>query len=138
MGGGVGLCLQVQIDAARGVGPRQHVGTRAVWFAYTQCNCNMLHPHHVPVYGMVFCPPQVEEKLKAPERLEERVSGILMRIEQELDAAEKQIGSNLHVLDLDNDGLISKEELDQALRFLKSNLDKEDLDALLQRWGCRG
>jgi LETM1 and EF-hand domain-containing protein 1 len=80
----------------------------------------------------------VEEKLKAPERLEERVSGILMRIEQELDAAEKQIGSNLHVLDLDNDGLISKEELDQALRFLKSNLDKEDLDALLQRWGCRG
>ncbi len=37
----------------------------------------------------------------------------------------------MHVLDLDNDGLISRDELGQALRFLRENLAEEDLMALL-------
>jgi Ca2+-binding EF-hand superfamily protein len=41
----------------------------------------------------------------------------------------------MHVLDLDNDGLISAAELTDALRFLRANLDEEDLVALLDRWG---
>jgi Ca2+-binding EF-hand superfamily protein len=37
-----------------------------------------------------------------------------MRIEAELDDAEKTIGERLHVIDLDNDGLISKDELKEV------------------------
>ena len=37
-----------------------------------------------------------------------------MRIERELDAAEATIGERLHVIDLDNDGIISKEELEEV------------------------
>lgn len=41
-------------------------------------------------------------------------------------------GERLHVLDLDNDGLITEKELSDALVFLKANLDEQDLKALLQ------
>ena len=67
-------------------------------------------------------PPNPEEKPPLPnppptqknQALEERVGGILMRIEAELDDAEKMIGEKLHVIDLDGDGLISRGELQQA------------------------
>lgn len=36
------------------------------------------------------------------------------------------------MLDLDNDGLITEQELSEALQFLKANLDEQDLKALLQ------
>ncbi len=49
-----------------------------------------------------------------PQALEERVGGILMRIEAELDDAEQTIGERLHVIDLDNDGLISRSELQEV------------------------
>jgi LETM1 and EF-hand domain-containing protein 1, mitochondrial len=65
--------------------------------------------------------------------LEERVSGILHRIEKELDEADRAIGGSMHVIDADGDGLISRDELQQALRFLKGSLDPEDLDALLEQ-----
>jgi Ca2+-binding EF-hand superfamily protein len=42
-------------------------------------------------------------------------------------------GERLHVLDLDNDGLITEKELSDALQFLKANLDDEDLKALLEK-----
>lgn len=59
--------------------------------------------------------PHGREHLRSPlQALEERVGGILMRLEQELDDVEKTIGERLHVIDLDNDGLISKEELEQV------------------------
>jgi len=61
-----------------------------------------------------------------------------MRIEAELDDAEKTIGERLHVIDLDNDGLISESELQEALRFLKANLDEEELLLLLDRCGVWG
>lgn len=72
-------------------------------------------------------------ELFAPRRLEERVNGILLRLEKELDQAEAAIGERLHVLDMDNDGLITAKELTDALQFLKANLDEQDLNALLER-----
>lgn len=42
-------------------------------------------------------------------------------------------GERLHVLDLDNDGLITEKELTDALTFLKANLDDQDLKALLEK-----
>lgn len=72
-------------------------------------------------------------ELVAPRRLEEHVSNILLRLEKELDQAEATIGERLHVLDLDNDGLITEQELTDALTFLKANLDDQDLKALLEK-----
>ena len=40
------------------------------------------------------------------ERLEANVQTILQRIERELDAVDTRIGEKMHVLDLDNDGLV--------------------------------
>lgn len=40
------------------------------------------------------------------KRLEDKVTGILHRIEKELDEADTRIGDAMHVLDIDNDGLV--------------------------------
>lgn len=40
------------------------------------------------------------------KRLADKVSGILSRIEAELDAVDEKIGERMHILDLDNDGLV--------------------------------
>ena len=40
-------------------------------------------------------------------RLADKVSGILDRLERELDDADATIGNAMHVLDLDGDGLVS-------------------------------
>lgn len=68
-----------------------------------------------------------------PRRLSERVSNILHRIEKELDVADEQIGGKLHLLDLDNDGLVSHEELESAIKFLRDNLAEEDYKMLLEQ-----
>ena len=40
------------------------------------------------------------------KRLADKVSGILERIEKELDSVEISIGESMHVLDTDNDGMV--------------------------------
>ena len=40
------------------------------------------------------------------ERLSTKVTGIINRIEQDLDSVDSKIGEAMHVLDLDNDGLV--------------------------------
>ena len=42
------------------------------------------------------------------ERLAGRVPAILTRIEAELDAVDARIGESMHVLDVDNDGIVSE------------------------------
>ena len=51
-------------------------------------------------------PEQLQEIVPA-KRLSDKVSGILQRIETELDAVDEKIGERMHILDLDNDGLVS-------------------------------
>ncbi len=41
------------------------------------------------------------------KRLADKVTNILDRIEMELDEADKNIGEAMHLVDLDNDGLVS-------------------------------
>ena len=55
--------------------------------------------------------PQVDRPEKLVEvvgqkRLADKVTTILGRIEKELDEADTNIGNSMHVLDLDNDGLV--------------------------------
>lgn len=40
------------------------------------------------------------------ERLSSNVSSILDRLESELDHVDSKIGESMHVLDMDNDGLV--------------------------------
>ena len=51
-------------------------------------------------------PDQLRE-IVPQKRLADKVSGILSRIEAELDAVDEKIGERMHILDLDNDGLVS-------------------------------
>ena len=52
-------------------------------------------------------PDQLKE-IVPQKRLADKVSGILSRIEAELDAVDEKIGERMHILDLDNDGLVSQ------------------------------
>jgi LETM1 and EF-hand domain-containing protein 1, mitochondrial len=66
-------------------------------------------------------------------RLSGQVPAILARIERELDAVDARIGERMHVLDEDNDGVISEEELKRALGFLRESLGEDELRTLLER-----
>lgn len=50
-------------------------------------------------------PAEVQEII-GQKRLRDKVSGILERIEKELDSVESKIGDSMHVLDTDNDGMV--------------------------------
>lgn len=50
--------------------------------------------------------PEQLREIVPQKRLADKVSGILSRIEAELDAVDKKIGERMHILDLDNDGLV--------------------------------
>ncbi|KDD71980.1 hypothetical protein H632_c4060p0 [Helicosporidium sp. ATCC 50920] len=66
------------------------------------------------------------------QRLADHVASILSRVEKELDHADERIGTRLHVIDLDRDGVISLDELQNALSFLKEEVGEEELRAMLQ------
>ena len=50
--------------------------------------------------------PKELEELVGQQRLADKVTGILQRIERELDTVDSRIGEAMHVLDVDNDGLV--------------------------------
>lgn len=50
--------------------------------------------------------PEQLREIVPQKRLADKVSGILSRIEAELDAVDEKIGERMHILDLDNDGLV--------------------------------
>ncbi|PRW58330.1 LETM1 and EF-hand domain-containing mitochondrial [Chlorella sorokiniana] len=89
--------------------------------------------------GMVFTKGALEAKRQAQlehlvgaKRLEDRVAGILARVERELDDAETKIGDKLKVLDTDRDGVISTQELAGAMGFLREQMGEEELRHLLE------
>ncbi len=50
--------------------------------------------------------PAELKEVVGQKRLADKVSGILERIEKELDSVEHSIGESMHVLDTDNDGMV--------------------------------
>lgn len=50
--------------------------------------------------------PGVLQEVVGHKRLQDNVQTILQRIERELDHVDSRIGNSMHVLDLDNDGLV--------------------------------
>ncbi len=51
-------------------------------------------------------PPELKDAV-GPKRLASKVTTILQRIEKELDTVDMRIGDAMHILDADNDGLVS-------------------------------
>eukprot|EP00545_Synedropsis_sp_CCMP1620_P007015 CAMPEP_0119031072 /NCGR_PEP_ID=MMETSP1176-20130426/41352_1 /TAXON_ID=265551 /ORGANISM="Synedropsis recta cf, Strain CCMP1620" /LENGTH=746 /DNA_ID=CAMNT_0006987459 /DNA_START=752 /DNA_END=2990 /DNA_ORIENTATION=- len=67
----------------------------------------------------------------AIERLKQRVSGMVDKIETQLDSVEEKIGDKLHFLDKDNDGILTLEEMADALqRVLKRDLSRDEALAI--------
>ncbi|KAK9807532.1 hypothetical protein WJX72_001831 [[Myrmecia] bisecta] len=77
-------------------------------------------------------PTQLQEVV-GTKRLADKVSTILARIEKELDQVDSKIGESMHVLDLDNDGMITRDELRAAMGFLTDQLGEDELRHLLER-----
>lgn len=50
--------------------------------------------------------PEKLVEVVGQSRLADKVGGILDRLEKELDEADASIGSAMHILDLDEDGLV--------------------------------
>ncbi len=61
--------------------------------------------------------PDELKEIVPQKRLADKVSGILSRIEAELDAVDEKIGERMHILDLDNDGLVSPHTWNQEPGF---------------------
>ena len=87
--------------------------------------------------GMVFTKGQLNvdrgriEEALGQRRLEDRISSILKRVEKDLDDVESKIGNKFKLLDTDNDGIISQEELKLAFSFLKEQLVEEELQSFM-------
>ncbi|CAL8464272.1 g3807 [Coccomyxa elongata] len=77
--------------------------------------------------------PAVVKEVIGQKRLADKVTGILERIEKELDTVDTKIGEAMHILDTDNDGMVTQEELQTAMGFLKEQLGEDELRALLDR-----
>lgn len=76
-------------------------------------------------------PDYEQEKTdRITQQVSNRVKKMLIRIEQDLDKAELAIGGKLHLLDTDNDGVISRKELQDAFKFLQNELSEDEMQQL--------
>jgi hypothetical protein len=61
--------------------------------------------------------PEALQEVLPQKQLADHVTDILHRIEQELDDADAKIGESMHMLDLDNDGLVRGAAKGLPMRF---------------------
>lgn len=81
--------------------------------------------------GLDPLPPVAD---KSVQRLQSKIDSMVSKIEMQLSDVEAKIGSKLHLLDKDMDGIMSKEELADALtRVLKRKLTDEEAIALADK-----
>eukprot|EP00594_Rhizosolenia_setigera_P018174 CAMPEP_0178967436 /NCGR_PEP_ID=MMETSP0789-20121207/17592_1 /TAXON_ID=3005 /ORGANISM="Rhizosolenia setigera, Strain CCMP 1694" /LENGTH=1076 /DNA_ID=CAMNT_0020653043 /DNA_START=415 /DNA_END=3641 /DNA_ORIENTATION=+ len=79
-------------------------------------------------------PPQEQDKLdKSITSLKTKLDSMLGKIELQLSEAEEKIGDKLHLLDKDNDGILSNEELAQVLqKVFKREITPEEALGLVE------
>jgi hypothetical protein len=82
-------------------------------------------------------PASEEKKDAVTERMAESVKDMLIRLESELDATEHKIGQKLHLLDADNDGIITKQELLDACKMLRGDYSESEMQAVNKLLGGR-
>jgi LETM1 and EF-hand domain-containing protein 1 len=77
---------------------------------------------------------KAEKKEEAKEaKLEALLDKIISKLEKEVDKVEKTVGTKLHVIDTDKDGVISTNELQQAAGLLKEKLSEEDIKTIITK-----
>lgn len=90
------------------------VGAVGQHVRHPQCRTSGIRKHafqaHLYLAFQVERPGELQEVVGA-KRLSDNVSNILARLEGELDEVDTRIGESMHVLDLDNDGLVSLRDL---------------------------
>jgi LETM1 and EF-hand domain-containing protein 1 len=69
----------------------------------------------------------------AAQSLSKKVSSMLHRLDKELDDVEQKVKTTMKVVDKDDDGLVTKEEVLGALGFLKEEMGEEDLQNFIER-----
>ena len=57
-------------------------------------------------HGVQSEQPKELVQVVGQQRLATKVTSILNRIEEDLDSVDSKIGASMHVLDVDNDGLV--------------------------------
>jgi len=83
--------------------------------------------------GLQVVRPTTESKdAMVTKQVSDYVSDILIRVEEDIDRAESKIGASLHLLDKNQDGMITREELQEAIAFVKDELDHDELESLLE------
>lgn len=87
--------------------------------------------------GVESVRPQYEQETtdRITQQVSDRVKSMLIRIEADLDKAESRIGKKLHLLDTDDDGVISRSELQDALKFLQDELSPTEMEELQKMLG---
>lgn len=69
----------------------------------------------------------------AAQSLSKKVSGMLHRLDKELDSVEQKVQTTMKIVDKDDDGLVTRDEILGALGFLREELGEEDLQNLIER-----
>lgn len=64
-------------------------------------------------------------------KLERRIAGMIDKIEKRVEKVDTKLGDRLRILDADNDGYITSEELHAASAALLTPLSQEELDRLV-------
>jgi len=72
------------------------------------------------------------EGAKTAQRLESYITSMVSRLKRDVSKVDTAIGDKLHVLDQDDDGIISIEELRSVFKtMLKKDLTEEELDEII-------
>jgi Ca2+-binding EF-hand superfamily protein len=67
--------------------------------------------------------------------LESKLGHLVDKLEKELEDVEKTVVSKLNLIDQDRDGVITVEELQQALNVMKEKLPEENMKAIFKLIG---
>jgi LETM1 and EF-hand domain-containing protein 1, mitochondrial len=76
---------------------------------------------------------EMKEKSSQMSQLNDRIASMLRRLDEQIDEVDLSIGTELNVLDKDRDGVISVDEVEQALELLKEKPSEDTLKDIIQK-----
>ncbi len=76
---------------------------------------------------------KLSQQSSATRSLAKRVSKMLQKIDQQIEAYDQDVGSRLHIIEASPSGKISVDDLEQALRLIKHRPDEQVLEKLVDK-----
>ena len=70
---------------------------------------------------------------QAREALSQSVTKVIRRLDEELDKVDDRVGDSLKLIDRDQDGIVTREEIEGALGYLREELGEGELSEFLGR-----